>query len=205
MLTVPVSALGKITVLGGLFGAVALAAGAAVAAIPTDNTISGCYNTTNGDLRVVEASAACRNHEQSLAWNQVGPRGPIGPQGVQGIRGDQGVTGEQGVPGQQGFTGATGAKGDRGEPGAQGPQGSTGVAGYQIVVGPPARNNAITVAYANCPAGKAVLGGGFNKIGNDDEILSSNPGSNNGTGYWQVSLKTSQGGTTAYAVCAVIN
>jgi hypothetical protein len=65
--------------------AIALAAlivalgGAAFAAIPDSNgTIHGCYQKTNGTLRVVDASSDCRSSELGLDWNQKGPPGPPG-------------------------------------------------------------------------------------------------------------------------------
>jgi hypothetical protein len=169
------------------FVAVTVGAAVAYAAIPSGNAIAGCYNETNGNLRVVDDAASCREHERSLGWNQTGPTGPAGATGATGATGE---TGGQGLQGLQG---------------PQGPAGATGVTGYEIVVGPPARSNAITVAFANCPAGMKVLGGGFNHVGNDDALLSSNPGQSNSTWYWQVSLKTVQGGTTAYAICANVS
>ena len=55
----------------------------AYAAIPdTQGVIHGCYNTNNGDLRVVNDPSSCRNGETSLTWNQTGPQGAAGPQGA---------------------------------------------------------------------------------------------------------------------------
>ena len=183
----------KAVITVAVVGAVTIATAVAYAAIPSANSISGCYNVTNGNLRVVDDSTTCREHERSLVWNQTGPTGPTGPTGATG---DTGAQGAQGVQGPQGT---------QGPEGASGPVGATGVTGYEIVVGPPARNNAVTVAYADCPAGKKVLGGGFNHVGNDDQVLSSNPAQFNSAWHWQVSLKTAQGGTTAYAICANVS
>ena len=67
---------------GTIFGFVALVialGGVAVAAIPdSKGTIHGCYQKSNGNLRVVDSPADCRNSEQTLDWNQ---RGPVGPPG----------------------------------------------------------------------------------------------------------------------------
>jgi hypothetical protein len=63
------------------------AGGIAYATIPGGSgTISGCYNETNGFLRVIDAEAgdACKNAEEPLAWNQQGPQGPPGDQGPPG-------------------------------------------------------------------------------------------------------------------------
>jgi hypothetical protein len=62
--------------------AIALAAlfvalgGVAYATIPDSNgTIHGCYQGTNGVLRVVESAGDCRSRERALDWNQQGPPG----------------------------------------------------------------------------------------------------------------------------------
>jgi len=60
-----------------------LAGGAfAWAAIPdsSSSTISGCYLTKTGRLRVVDAQAGkvCKRNETPLSWNQTGPQGPRG-------------------------------------------------------------------------------------------------------------------------------
>lgn len=62
-------------------------AGIAYAAIPgTDGIIHGCYQKTNGALRVIDPAArqACGSTEKSLDWNQVGQQGAAGPQGPAG-------------------------------------------------------------------------------------------------------------------------
>jgi hypothetical protein len=93
-------------------------AGVASAAIPAgDGTISSCYGKT-GDLRIVEATAACKTGETALQFNQRGPkgdtgatglRGPVGPAGAQGPAGPQGEAGPQGDVGPQGEAGPAGA------------------------------------------------------------------------------------------------
>jgi hypothetical protein len=56
--------------------------GVAYATIPDSNgTIHGCYQKTNGTLRVVDDGATCRQSEQALDWNQQGRPGPPGPPG----------------------------------------------------------------------------------------------------------------------------
>jgi hypothetical protein len=56
--------------------------GVAYATIPdSDGTIHGCYQRTNGVLRVVESAGDCRSRERALDWNQQGPTGATGPQG----------------------------------------------------------------------------------------------------------------------------
>ncbi len=118
-----------------------LAAGSiALASIPAaDGTINGCYNRTNGNLRVVDDPASCRQHEVAISWNQVGPQGPAGPQGPPGIPGPQGDTGATGPPGPGGPAGPAGPQGPAGAdgaPGAQGTAGATGATGPQGPAGP---------------------------------------------------------------------
>ncbi len=111
-----------------------LAAGsAAVAAIPGDDgKINGCYNKVNGQMRVVDSPADCKNNETAISWNQRGPTGAAGPAGP---KGDTGPAGPAGPPGETGPAGADGApgpagpagpKGDTGDPGPAGPKGDTG-------------------------------------------------------------------------------
>jgi len=86
------------------------AAGAAIASasIPDANgTISGCYVTTTGALRVIDAgTTSCLNGETKIAWNQKGQTGATGPQGPKGVAGPQGP---QGVAGPQGAQGPAGS------------------------------------------------------------------------------------------------
>jgi hypothetical protein len=68
---------------GTAFGFTALMValgGVAFAAIPDSHgTIHGCYQKSNGGLRVVQSAADCKPSEQTLDWNQQGPPGPPGP------------------------------------------------------------------------------------------------------------------------------
>jgi Collagen triple helix repeat (20 copies) len=110
----------------------------------------------------------------------VGPQGPAGPQGVAGAAGAPGEAGPAGAPGAvgpagpqglQGLQGATGAPGAPGLPGAQGPAGPAGPAGglvgyeqVQVVNDPAltvAGNAAALSIIAWCPAGKVLVGGGY--------------------------------------------
>ena len=53
--------------------------GVAYATIPdSSGTIHGCFNTKNGNLRVVESAGNCRSNERTIDWNQEGPPGPPG-------------------------------------------------------------------------------------------------------------------------------
>jgi type VI secretion system secreted protein Hcp len=109
----------------------ALGAGAAVAvgSIPSsDGTITGCYQTidqyandgtpTNpyGTLRVIDPSnttatapeenSCAEGTEQTITWNQQGPRGAQGPPGQNGAQGTQGAQGERGAQGPAGPSGS---------------------------------------------------------------------------------------------------
>ncbi len=92
----------------GLAAATALGAGISHAtsgpsssAAPTTSTIFGCVKN-DGQLRIVGGSGDCRNQEQSIRWNVVGPQGPQGQPGVAGATGAQGPVGPQGRPGAAG-------------------------------------------------------------------------------------------------------
>lgn len=130
-------------------GLTAALGGVGFAAIPSssDGAITGCRNSSNGHLRVIDAEAgeSCKRNESRLTWNQTGPTGEQGPPGPQGDtgptgpagpRGETGPAGPQGVKGDTGMTGATGAAGATGATGATGPQGETGPVGPQGPAGP---------------------------------------------------------------------
>ncbi len=55
-----------------------------MAAIPdASGVIHGCYNTSKGDLRIIDSvTSACTNKETAITWNQTGPQGPQGPAGT---------------------------------------------------------------------------------------------------------------------------
>jgi hypothetical protein len=58
-----------------LIGVVIGLGGVAFATIPdSSGTIHGCYGP-QGNLRVVDSAAGCRNSETALSWNQQGPPG----------------------------------------------------------------------------------------------------------------------------------
>ncbi len=94
-----------------------------------DGVIHGCFNSTNGDLRVIDPTTEkCRKHELAIFWNQTGPPGP---------KGDRGPTGSQGPAGPAGPPGPKGDTGPAGPAGSQGPKGDTGAAGPTGPQGPP--------------------------------------------------------------------
>jgi hypothetical protein len=125
-------------------GLAAGALGIAVAAgIPDGGgVIHACYNTTNGEVRLVESAADCKNREQAISWNQTGPQGPQGitgppgPAGPAGPAGDPGATGPIGPTGPTGADGATGPAGPAGPAGENGPMGPSGPAGEIGPMGP---------------------------------------------------------------------
>jgi hypothetical protein len=77
-----------------IVGALLVAGGIAYATIPdASGMIHGCYNKTQGSLRVIDSDKAqtCSNGEAPLNWSQTGP------QGIQGPKGDTGPTGPSDV------------------------------------------------------------------------------------------------------------
>jgi hypothetical protein len=85
-------------------------AGAAYAAsggIPgPGGVITGCYNKSTGQLRIINSSKRCnRGLERRLTWNQRGLRGPTGAKGAQGVQGVAGTIGPQGLKGDTGPAG----------------------------------------------------------------------------------------------------
>jgi hypothetical protein len=78
-------------VVGLLVGAGAFGIASAIyASIPgPGEVINGCYKK-NGDLRVLDSSAACKNDETALNWNRTGPTGPTGADGSPGGQGQTG-------------------------------------------------------------------------------------------------------------------
>ena len=79
-------------------GGAALAASTGTAASKT--TISGCYNSRTGTLRVLTPShARCGKGELKISWDKQGPTGPRGRRGAKGDTGPRGARGRQGPPG----------------------------------------------------------------------------------------------------------
>ena len=125
--------------------AAALGAGGAlaVAGIPSsDGVISGCYGE-DGYLRIVEDTSQCQTSteskngpEQSLEWNQQGPRGAQGipgPAGAQGVAGAAGAAGVNGAPGSPGPAGPAGPTGSPGASGASGVPNASSLSGATFV------------------------------------------------------------------------
>jgi hypothetical protein len=144
-----------------------------------------------------------------------GPAGADGAPGAKGDKGDPGAPGEKGDkgdPGAPGADGGPGAKGDKGDPGAPGakgdtgPQGPPGVSGYTVVsisaTIPAGQGAAGTLA---CPAGKKVLGGGWDAGAFVTPPNTSAP-SSDGSG-WTGSITNNTGGplpVTLSATCATV-
>jgi hypothetical protein len=109
--------------------ALAVAAGAGYAAIPSSNgTVNGCYERRTGLLRVIdkEAGKNCLAFENPIGWSVQGPPGAAGAAGTAGATG---ATGPAGPQGEQGVPGVAGGVGPQGPAGPAGPQGPSGYAG----------------------------------------------------------------------------
>jgi hypothetical protein len=98
----------------GALCAAAFGGGVAFAIIPASNgLISACYQSNNGQLRVIDPDAGqgCLSSEVPLAWSQVGPQGPAGPAGATGASGPAGPSGPPGAAGPAGPVGPAGPAG----------------------------------------------------------------------------------------------
>jgi len=97
--------------LAGALCAAAFGGGVAFAIIPASSgLISACYQSNNGQLRVIDPDAGqgCLPSEVPLAWNQVGPQGPAGATGASGPAGPSGPPGAAGPAGPVGPAGPAG-------------------------------------------------------------------------------------------------
>ena len=157
--------------------------------------IHSCVNNTSGEIKIIAATANCPSNYHSLDWNiqgpagQQGPIGPVGPIGPQGLQGEQG---SQGLPGQQGI---------------QGIQGPAGISGLEIVTANSGTQDTdIIYVFAECPAGKQVLGGGFSTAGNNLGVTVAENGPASST-QWIAHLAQNDRiarlwSVQAYAICA---
>lgn len=116
--------------------------------------IPGGFGPGTHLLQVIRGNAGTQRGTLDVTIGTQGPQGEQGIQGIQGLQGRQGETGPQGLPGVTG---------------PQGPQGPAAASGYQVVVGTTNTPNAITAAFAQCPAGKVPVGGAYT-IGDGDTI-----------------------------------
>jgi hypothetical protein len=83
-----------------IVGGLVVAGGIAYATIPdASGVIHGCYNKTQGSVRVIDSEKAqtCSNGEAPLNWSQTGP------QGQQGLQGPPGPTGPSDVYSVDGY------------------------------------------------------------------------------------------------------
>jgi hypothetical protein len=135
--------------------AVAAGLGVASATIPSSGgKIFGCYAKSGGALRVVQAGQKCKSGEQSLFWNQQGPKGDPGAPGARGATGPAGP---------KGATGPAGPKGDRGPAGPQGPAGAGGAGLGKITQRTVVRaiEPGLHDVTAPCKPGEHVVSGAF--------------------------------------------
>jgi hypothetical protein len=171
---------------------------------PTAAVIYGCQST-KGEVKIVSQSTLCSslNSKQSgtwtvLNWNGTGIQGATGAQGIQGVKGD---TGDPGTDGTNGTDGVDGTDGTNGTNGTNGVSGYENVFASYIVASQVGVNGA-----ASCPAGKKVLGGGFDADGLN--VSASSPYSNGLGWYWYVSAYNPNATTrtlTVFAVCATVS
>ena len=65
--------------------ALASAAYAGLTAMTASEVITACKSEANGQIRLVDDAAQCRNLETAITWNTEGPPGPPGPPGAGGL------------------------------------------------------------------------------------------------------------------------
>jgi hypothetical protein len=164
----------RTTFVGALAGLLIVSAGAGASASAKQPTFRACVELvgsalTRGDLKL-RPDAGCPAGTRPIGWSVRGERGPAGPRGRMGPQGPEGPTGPAGAAGPKGDAGPVGPPGPAGSTGPAGPTGPVGPAGptdSQIVEGTAvstpfnAPAGTIFTATATCPAGKKVLGGGF--------------------------------------------
>lgn len=152
--------------------------------------IHACVSNSSGEIKIVGPNSTCPSNYRALDWNiqgsagqqgPIGPVGPVGPAGPVGPIGPVGPVGPVGPIGPQGLQGERGLQGEQGPqglPGQQGIQGPAGISGLEIVrVFSRVQNEPRIDGYADCPAGKQVLGGGYS-IGSDNintSVVTSGP------------------------------
>lgn len=209
--------------------AVALAAGGTALASGGGHTYTGCLTSYGKIVKVAVGHSpahACTGDQVEISWNKRGRRGPEGPQGETGATGPAGPAGPPGPAGPQGPQGDTGPPGPAGRQGPEGPQGPvgpqgpagpSGMSGWQIVTSVSRANglDTMTSAYATCPAGKIVVGGGADiphvatlSAFDKQAISASKPVVNgNGTSSWYAKAREVGVGTLdwwelyVYAIC----
>ena len=111
-----------------------------------DETITGCFATRTGALRISDGQK-CQAGEKRLVWNK---------------RGASGATGPAGPAGPAGATGPAGPKGPAGDAGVD----DVVVVHSAVVTMPPGQDVSV---YKACPTGDVALSGGF-ALGGDAPI-----------------------------------
>ncbi|HSV38675.1 MAG TPA: hypothetical protein VLI04_07930 [Nocardioidaceae bacterium] len=101
-----------------------------------EGVIHACYQKSDGSMRIVDASATCKEDEVKIAWARRGRTVSAGPSGDRGLKGIQGLQGLQGLIGPMGPQGPEGAEGPQGQPGIPGPIGPEGPVGEPGPIGP---------------------------------------------------------------------
>jgi hypothetical protein len=78
-----------------------LTIGVAIASIPTNGVVNGCYGRFGGTLRVIDpATQKCNlTLEKPIVWSETGPQGLPGKDGANGLPGKDGAPGPQGPAG----------------------------------------------------------------------------------------------------------
>ena len=140
----------------GLIAVTVASMSSVVTTVPRQDTVlSACYVPNVGVIYRIKAEGlpdtCTETTHVEFNWNMEGPAGPQGPPGDSGAVGPQGATG---------------------------PQGPSGVLGIEYVTNSVGATQDIT-STASCPAGKTVIGGGFEVTGADpgveETILQSGP------------------------------
>lgn len=161
------------------------AAGAAWVLPAAAQSIRACYVPGSGTVYRVGApgapDACTAGAHVEFAWEATGVGGPSGP---------------------------VGATGPTGPVGPQGPAGADGVSGYEVVSSSGTLPGGGTLTLQmDCPAGKAVLGGGFTySFANTLALKASYPTASGGVSSWVVVLQNSiltDVPVSAYATCAL--
>ena len=168
----------------GIVALLAAAVGAYAVASSSSRTITVCVRHKGGALYKAKK---CVKGDRKLTWNKQGPAGPTGPPGPAGT---QGIQGRQGNPGP------------------------AGISDYQVITGTPENSSGsgidLNSAYAYCPPGTSVLGGGFSSGGEDNTLYVRYDEPVDGTPaawYVQTTSKAENAAytITPYAVCATVS
>jgi hypothetical protein len=166
----------RVVTLTAALAALAASVGVATATIPgSDGAISGCYNKTDGTLRVIDpAGQHCKATESPLTWNLSGPQGLPGPQGPQG---------PQGAPGPQGAQGSL----------------ATEIRSQAVDV----VNNSASSFSVSCPTGKHAISAGYTTDSDQVQSVDMSPGLTGYWFYFTNKDLFFHHNATAYVTCAV--